>query len=213
MHALYGTRADAIVHPGVDPIFFDPPKQPVDRDDHSDYLLVVGTLEPRKNLAAMADAIEALVRAGEWPKGLELRVVGGRGWHDGELLQRIERLEKAGVARRLGYVERERMPELMRGARALLMPSLYEGFGMPVAEALAAGCPVVCSDIPSFREIHHGPSIAFHAPDREGMIQAYRRVVLKPGELTRSGGQQTVGSFSWREAARRYVAAVGTARV
>jgi glycosyltransferase involved in cell wall biosynthesis len=136
-------------------------------------------------------------------------LVGGKGWQDGELQQRIVRLESVGIAKRLGYVDREHMPSLMHRARALLMPSVYEGFGMPVAEALAAGCPVICSDIPPFREIHAGPSVAFHGPDPASIAQAYREHLGNAKGLQRPVGRDVVGSFTWAESARRFIAAIG----
>jgi glycosyltransferase involved in cell wall biosynthesis len=91
-----------------------------------DYVLAVGTLEPRKNLARIAEAC----------RGLELRVVGARGWG---------RVEPPAGATFLGPVGDEELARLYRGARCLVYASLYEGYGIPVAEALACGCPVVTS--------------------------------------------------------------------
>jgi glycosyltransferase involved in cell wall biosynthesis len=90
-----------------------------------DYVLAVGTLEPRKNLARIAEAV-----------GGELRVVGARGWGG---------VEPPANVTWLGDVDDEELPRLYRGARCLVYASLYEGFGIPVAEALACGCAVVTS--------------------------------------------------------------------
>ncbi len=89
-------------------------------------MLAVGTLEPRKNLARVAEAC----------RGLELRIVGARGWGG---------VEPPAGAVFLGEVGDEELARLYRGARCLVYPSLHEGFGIPVAEALACGCPVVTS--------------------------------------------------------------------
>lgn len=210
MVTMYGVTADAIIHPGIDPIFFNPDEHTSLSGSTRDYVLAVGTLEPRKNLVAMASTIETMVRIGEWPSGLELHLVGGKGWQDNKLLQSIRRLEENGIARRLGYVGRERIPGLMNGARALLMPSIYEGFGMPVAEALAAGCPVICSDIPSFREIYSGPSVAFHGTDCEAMANAYRQFLDSRTRLVRPIGKDVVGAFTWDESARRFITATSS---
>ena len=207
MIQIYGAPADAVIHPGIDKIFFDAITTAATTECSVDYVLAVGTLEPRKNLAAMVFAIESLVDSGHWPVGLELHLVGGRGWQDGDLLRSVRRLEAAGIARRLGYVARENLPSIMRNARALLMPSLYEGFGMPVAEALAAGCPVICSDIPSFREIYTGPSVVFHGPEPEKIANIYRQHLSDWSGLPRPSGQDAVGAFTWTESARRFVAA------
>jgi glycosyltransferase involved in cell wall biosynthesis len=90
-----------------------------------DYVLAVGTLEPRKNLARIAAAVEG-----------ELRVVGARGWGG---------VEPPANVSWLGEVGDDELARLYRGARCLVYASLYEGFGIPVAEALACGCPVVTS--------------------------------------------------------------------
>lgn len=205
MVTMYGITADAIIYPGIDPIFFNPKGNTSVSETTRDYVLAVGTLEPRKNLVSMITTIEAMVKIGDWPADLELHLVGGKGWQDSKLLNSIRRLEECGIARRLGYVERERIPHLMNRARALLMPSIYEGFGMPVAEALAAGCPVICSDIPSFREIYIGPSVAFHGTDYEDMAAAYRQFLTSRTSLVRPVGKDVVGAFTWDESARRFI--------
>ena len=113
---------DAVVIPnGVEDVFC--PDGPA---AEGDYVLAVGTLEPRKNLARIAEACE----------GLELRIVGAPGWGG---------VEPPADATFLGEVDDEELARLYRGARCLVYPSLYEGFGIPVAEALACGCPVVTS--------------------------------------------------------------------
>jgi glycosyltransferase involved in cell wall biosynthesis len=98
-----------------------------------DYVLAVGTLEPRKNLARIAAAVEG-----------ELRVVGGRGWGN---------VEPPANVTWLGEVSDDELAALYRGARCLVYASLYEGFGIPVAEALACGCPVVTSAGSAMAEI------------------------------------------------------------
>ncbi len=204
MKACYGVDAHGVVYPGVDDVFFAAP-EPLKANVGPDYLLVVGTLEPRKNLAAMAASILQLAADGQWPAGVELRLLGGKGWRDGNVEDSVRRLEALGIARRLGYIPREEMPTLMRSARALLMPSVYEGFGMPIAEALAAGCPVVCSDIPPFREIQQGPSMMFHGLDQASMMQAYHAVATSRAALVRPVGRAAVGRLTWEESASSFI--------
>jgi glycosyltransferase involved in cell wall biosynthesis len=110
------------------------------------YLLSVGTVEPRKNLARLVKAYQASSLPGE----VDLVLVGRPGW--GEL--------PPGVVY-LGNVDDTRLSALYRGARAVAAASLYEGFGLPVAEGILAGVPVVCSDIPSFREATAGEARFF----------------------------------------------------
>jgi glycosyltransferase involved in cell wall biosynthesis len=113
---------DAVVIPnGVEEVF-----RPDGPAAEGDYVLAVGTLEPRKNLARIAEAC----------RGLDLRIAGARGWGG---------IEPPAGATFLGPVADEELARLYRGARCLVYASLYEGYGIPVAEALACGCPVVTS--------------------------------------------------------------------
>src|SRR5205807_6535559 len=101
-----------------------------------DYVLAVGTLEPRKNLERIAQAVDG-----------ELRVVGARGWGG---------VDPPANVTWLGSVSDDELAALYRGARCLVYASLYEGFGIPVAEALACGCPVVTSAGSAMEEVAGG---------------------------------------------------------
>ncbi|MFL5927344.1 MAG: glycosyltransferase family 4 protein [Gaiellaceae bacterium] len=125
-----------------------------------DYLLAVGTLEPRKNLGRIAEAVRG-----------ELRVVGGRGWGG---------VEPPPNVTWLGDVRDDELAALYRGARCLVYASLYEGFGIPVAEALACGCPIVTSRGSAMEEVA-GDDAAYVDPMsvesiREGIERAARPV-------------------------------------
>jgi glycosyltransferase involved in cell wall biosynthesis len=123
-----------------------------------DYVLAVGTLEPRKNLARIAAAVDG-----------ELRVVGARGWGG---------IEPPREVTWLGEVSDDELARLYRGARCLVYASLYEGFGIPVAEALACGCPVVTSRDSAMAEVAGAEATYVDPFDvdsiREGISRAFR---------------------------------------
>jgi glycosyltransferase involved in cell wall biosynthesis len=152
---LLGAEAAKIrvVPIGVDEVF-----TPDGERAGGDYTLAVGTLEPRKNLPRIAAAVEG-----------ELRVVGTRGWGEVELPQSVVWL---------GEVSDEELACLYRGARCLVYASLYEGFGLPVAEALACGCPVVTTRGSAMEEIGGADATYVDALDvesiREGIAAAFR---------------------------------------
>ena len=203
MHAITGLRATAVVHPGVDSRF-----RLTSSDEVEPYVVVLGTLEPRKNLDVLMRVLQTLNDDGAWPEGLKVRLVGAKGWRDGPTSRAIDALEATGLVSRTGYLPRSAIPTLLSRSRALLMPSLYEGFGMPVAEAIAAGCPVVCSDIPPFREITQEPYAMFHGTS-EGSILATYRALLRDdmGQLQRPR-PGLADQFDWAISAQAFATAL-----
>src|SRR5690606_30465686 len=113
------------------------------------YILAVGTVQPRKNYARLVEAL-ALLRA----EGIDvaLVVVGGRGWMETPIFDTVTRLEMGPYVKFPGYVDDADLPALYTHAAAFAMPSLYEGFGLPVLEAMACGTPVVTSTVSSLPE-------------------------------------------------------------
>lgn len=121
------------------------------------YSLFVGTIEPRKNLLALLDAYERLpvnLRR-QWP----LVLAGYQGWRSDEIHARINHGARAGWVRYLGFVDSNELPLLYAGARLFVFPSLYEGFGLPVLEAMSSGIPVVCSNSSSLPEVAEGVAL------------------------------------------------------
>ncbi|HYL04457.1 MAG TPA: glycosyltransferase family 1 protein, partial [Thermoanaerobaculia bacterium] len=125
------------------------------------YGLFVGTLEPRKNVGTLLTAWRELHRDGAAPP---LLLCGPRGWRAQALRRQLAEAESEGWLRYLGYVPPVQLAALYRGAAVVALPSLYEGFGMPAVEAMAAGAPLVLSDLPVFREV--AGDAALYAPAR-----------------------------------------------
>jgi glycosyltransferase involved in cell wall biosynthesis len=209
LSAEYGLDPDRIVATplGVDPAWFrtGPGGQPHDLPER--YLLFVGTVEPRKDLPGLLAAYRLLLD--QEPNGPEvppLVLVGPSGWGPA--------LDLAGVptdrVRSLGYLEEEQLRPVLAGATALCFPSLYEGFGLPPLEALAAGTPVVASDIAATREVVgpiEGPAVRLvPARDPQRLAAALSEVLDEPRPDPAAGRAHAAG-FTWRATAERTVAA------
>jgi glycosyltransferase involved in cell wall biosynthesis len=166
----------------------------------------VGTLEPRKNLARVLEAYALLAR--ERPASPRLLVVGGQGWGGIDLPRLVQRLGVAGQVELAGYVSDERLRELYAGATMLVYPSLYEGFGFPVLEAMSAGCPVITSNTSSLPEIA-GTAALLVDPTAPAEIAAALARLLDEPELTgrlRREGRRRARAFSWERCARETAA-------
>ena len=177
---LYGVPAAkiAVTPHGVDPAFGPGPDGP------RDYLLYVGAVQARKDPLAAADAAAAV--------GLPLVVVGPE--REPALARELER---RGADLR-GYVEKDALAQLYRGAAALVLPSRYEGFGLPVLEAMACGTPVVVSNDPALREVA-GDAAVYADGD---LAEAVGRALAGRDRLV-AAGLERARAFSWEETARR----------
>jgi glycosyltransferase involved in cell wall biosynthesis len=155
------------------------PFSPEGRAADGDYALAVGTLEPRKNLDRVAEAAR---RA-----GMELRLVGAPGWGTVDVDS-------------LGFVDEERLAELYRGAACLVYPSLYEGFGLPVLEAMACGTPVVTTTGSAPADLADGAAVLVDPLDVEAIAAGIQEAVARREEL-RAAGLERARGFTWQAAA------------
>ncbi|WP_423925772.1 glycosyltransferase family 4 protein [Dokdonella sp.] len=161
------------------------------------YLLVVATQEPRKNLVRLARAYAAL------PEVMRARhpliIVGARGWLSADLERALAPLEASGAARRLGYVSEEDLPLVYAGARAFAFPSIYEGFGLPVLEALASGIPVLTSNVSSLPEVCADIALCINPLDEVEMSAGLERLLSDEEwrETTVQQGLELAAQYPW----------------
>jgi glycosyltransferase involved in cell wall biosynthesis len=204
-----------VAHLGVDvERFRKPSPESVDRVRKTfgidrPYFLYVGGIEPRKNLPRLVEAFTGL------PEDVALVIAGAserrnpEGWN---LLRPSLEALAPEVRRRViltGYVTEEEKVALLGGSLAVVYPSLYEGFGLPVAEALACGAPVVTSNVSSLPEVVEDAALLVDPDDAEAIRDGMRRL-LEDEDLRRrlaGAGPRRAASFTWEETARRTAAA------
>lgn len=184
LKAFYGVNS-VVIHHGVEPQFFQVARE----REPKHYILCVSTLHPHKNL-------DGLIRAYGNDRELPYLVITGLRGFSAENLEKLAGRQ----VRFTGWVPREELYNLFRGARAFVYPSCFEGFGMPVLEAMAARIPVACSDIPPLREIADGCAFFFNPRDLKQMRQAILRA-LEDTSLV-DAAQQRAAQFTWENAAR-----------
>lgn len=164
------------------------------------YLLYAGTVEPRKNLDLLLDAWEALRR--ENAATPPLLVAGPDGWGSRRTLQRMSGLAELGL-RRLGHLERADLVAVIQAATVFVFPSLYEGFGLPAAEAMACGVPVMVSNTSSLPEVVGDAGLQFDPEDPADLAGLLRGALDAPELLAAAGarGLDRAASFTWKRSA------------
>ena len=165
-----------------------------------EFLLYVGNLEPRKNLPRLLEAYASLTNGRVIPP---LVLAGTRGWKDAPLREMIERLDLAGRLITPGYIPQEDLPAVYSMATAFVYPSLYEGFGLPVLEAMACGTPVITSNVSSMPEVAGDAAMLVSPQNVDALAEAMERLLAEPDlrlELSRRG-MARAGEFTWRRAA------------
>jgi glycosyltransferase involved in cell wall biosynthesis len=165
------------------------------------YLLFVGTLEPRKNLVRLVRSYRRAVRAASLPHALVL--AGPLGWRSDPLLREL-RLPGPGEVVLTGRTSPEDLDALFRGAAAFAYPSLYEGFGLPVVEAMARGVPTIVSTASSLPEVAGDAAIAVEPRSVIDLAGAIQRVLTDTAEAKRLSvaGRNRAEMFSWERTAR-----------
>jgi len=183
-----------VVHHGVEPAF-----SRVDRSHTESYLLCVSTLHPHKNLPR-------LIRAyGRKDRDFPLILAGLRGFHTETIEGLIEEMGLQESVQITGWVPREELYSLYERARAFVYPSTFEGFGMPVLEALAAGIPVACADIPPLREVAGDAALYFDPLNEDAIASAIEKVMSDASlrERLATAGPQRARPFTWERCAEQ----------
>lgn len=202
VHELYGVPLDKIdvVYPGVDTQFRPLPaaEMAAFRAQHQlpeRFVLHVGTLQPRKNLTTLLAALARL-------PGVPLILAGGKGWLYEALFAQVTQLGLADRVRFVGYVPDEELPLWYNAAAVLAFPSLYEGFGMPIVQAMACGTPVVASDVSAMPEAAGTAALLFAPHDTAALAEALAAVWHHPEQAAamRHAGLAHAQSFSWATA-------------
>ncbi len=205
---LYGIPADKItvVYEAASAVFQPAPTEQIAAAKAryglpERYLITLGTIEPRKNLLRLVSALSALRQK---DPQLALVIVGRAGWLYQDLMRQLEELDDPRAVLLPGYVPDEELPAVLSGARALVLASLYEGFGLPILEAMACGTPVVCSNVSSMPELG-GDAARYFDPQDTGQMADVIAEVLRDGDLRaemRQRGLEQAARFSWQRAAR-----------
>ncbi len=147
------------------------------------YILFVGTIQPRKNIAKLIEAFSILINANKYSestrieKDLDLVVVGKKGWLWEEILAAPEKFKIADRVKFLDFVGNEDLPVLYKNALCFTLPSLYEGFGLPVLEAMKFGCPTVISNVSSLPEVGGDAAIYFDPQSADDMAEKLDLVI------------------------------------
>jgi glycosyltransferase involved in cell wall biosynthesis len=177
------------------------------------YLLYVGTLHPRKNLVRLVQAFAVLTNAttagpedgrrAEPKAEPQLVLAGQKGWLYEEIFDQVRKLDLVDRVVFTGYMPDVDLPALLSGAEAFVFPSLYEGFGLPVLEAMACGTPVICSNVSSLPEVAGEAALQVDPLDVEALAEAMHRGISDAGlraTLVERGYEQVL-RFSWRRCA------------
>ncbi|RLC50643.1 MAG: hypothetical protein DRH79_07315 [Candidatus Cloacimonadota bacterium] len=166
----------------------------------SDYLLFVGMIEPRKNIRLIIDSFNKIE-----DDNLKLVIVGQKGWMTEELFERIgaDDLERRVIF--TGFVPDEELSVFYKNARVFLYPSLYEGFGIPVLEAMSEGCPVITSNISSLPEVAGDAAILINPENSDELSDAINKISnnSKYREELIEKGFDNVKKFSWEKTAEQ----------
>lgn len=172
---------------------------------YGQYLLCVSTIEPRKKILELLHAFSQLPDA--LKRSYPLVLIGGKGWLSEHIHDEIKKMEASSFVKYLGFVAEVDLPVVYAGARAFVYPSCYEGFGLPVIEAMASGVPVLTSNQSTLPEISKGAAMHVNPEDIDGFTDALKKLLLDHAwrfEAT-TLGLHVANGYSWRTCAERTI--------
>ena len=197
-----------VIYEAAEPIYFPIHDQEVLARIHAkyhlpeQYVLFVGTIEPRKNLPTLIRAFQGLVE--KYKSQADLVIVGKKGWLYNDVYELVDKLHLQDRVHFLGRVPTADLPHLYNASQMLVLPSYYEGFGLPPLEAMACGVPVIVSDTSVMPEVVGDAALRVPHEDVEGFTVAMWRLLtdqnLRADMIAK--GQKRVKCFSWERAAR-----------
>lgn len=165
-----------------------------------EFILTVGGLEPRKNVGGLVDAFHLISKK---HPNVKLVIVGGKGWKSRKVQEKIEK--KKDQILWIQNCDSEDLPTMYRLAKVFVFPSLYEGFGLPPLEAMASGCPVICSNAASLPDVVGDAALAFSPNDSQRLAEQLQAVLKNPQlrkELIEKG-RKRAAQFSWEKTAEK----------
>ena len=170
------------------------------------YVLYLGTVEPRKDVPTLVRAFDKISQG---HKQLHLVIAGAPGWGERELATAIGQVKHRDKIIRLGYVPDESVPALVRGAKAVAYPSIEEGFGLPVLEALACATPVITTSGTAMEEVGKGAAVIVSPGDDRGLAGALDMVAREDDSLStrKLKGLEIAGRFTWENACEKHIEA------
>lgn len=202
----YGVKANkiAVIYPGIRKISVN--ERVLNMNElnkkfgiEGDYILFVGTLQPRKNISKLIEAFSKLKK-----QNLKLVIVGKKGWLYEDILNAPAKFGISEKVKFLDFVNDEDLPSLYKNALCFVLPSLYEGFGLPVLEAMQYGCPVLTSNVSSLPEAGGDGAIYFDPQNADDIAQKIEEVISNKNlreEMVKKGYNQ-VKKFSWKKTAK-----------
>jgi glycosyltransferase involved in cell wall biosynthesis len=168
-------------------------------------VLAIGVLEPRKNLNHLMDAFFALKQRGNVPADLRLVLAGGKGWLFDGIFEHHAASPIRDEILLPGFVPEELLPAVYSAAEVLAFPSLYEGFGLPILEAMACGTPVVASRASCLPEVAEGAALMIDPTSVDALTESLEQLLTDDTLRARlvKGGRQRASEYSWQRAAEQ----------